>query len=83
MPIERKDKMIKMIKQYSRCLFAFIIAALIIIASLCFLAHSERSSSKNSFSASQIYEMTEGDEEGTDSEISSRIGEELFDIFQN
>ena len=75
--------MIEIMKKYSKCFFAIFIAALIITASLCFLAHSEASEgvSEISFSASQIYEMTESDED--DADISSKIGEELSDLFES
>ncbi len=72
--------MIGIIKKYSKCLFAILIAVLIIIASLCFLAH-KRGISGISFSASQIYEMTDTDRQ--DAEFSSKIREEISDIFEN
>lgn len=70
--------MIKMIKEYSKCLFALLLSALIITLSLCFLAHRS-DASKTSFSASQIYEMTGQSEE--DIEISSKVMEEIINVF--
>lgn len=72
--------MIGIIKKYSKYLFAILVAALIIIASLCFLAHRQNISNI-SFSTSQIYEMT--DIERQDAEFSSKIWEEISDIFEN
>lgn len=72
-------KMIKMTKEYSKCLFALLLSALIITLSLCLLAHSSREASSTSFSASQIYEMTGADEE--EGEIASKVGEEIVNVF--
>ena len=69
--------MIKMIKEYSKCLFALLLSTLIITFSLCFLAQSGNAS-KTSFSASQIYEMTGASEE--DGEVSSKIAEEIVNV---
>lgn len=71
-------KISKAFKNYSRCIFAAVLAALIVAASLCFLAHSFEAS-EISFSPSQIYEMS--GEEGESPEISSKIGEELSGLF--
>jgi len=61
-------------------MYAVLLSLLIITLSLCFLAHSSEASGI-SFSASQIYEMTGTDEE--DSEISSKIAEEIISVFEN
>lgn len=66
------------VKKYSRCIFAGVLAALIMVASLCFLAHSFEIS-EVSFSPSQIYELTE--EKGETPEFSSKISEELSELF--
>ncbi len=66
------------IKTYSRCIFACFLASLIIAASLCFLAHSFEIN-EISFSPSQIYELTGS--EGKQPEISSKISEEISDLF--
>ena len=70
--------MIKMIKEYSKCLFALLLSTLIITLSLCFLAQSG-DASKTSFSASQIYKMTGASED--DGEVSSKITEEIVNVF--
>ena len=69
--------MIKMIKEYSKCLFALLLSTLIITFSIYLLAHRS-DASKTSFSASQIYEMTGADEE--DGEVSSKIAEEIVNV---
>ncbi len=71
-------KMIKIIKEYSKCLFALLLSALIITLSLCFLAHSSDAES-TSFSASQIYEMAGQSED--DGDISSKVMEEIVNVF--
>ena len=70
--------MIKMIKEYSKCLFALLLSTLIITFSICLLAH-RNDASKTSFSASQIYEMTGSGED--DGEVSSKITEEIVNVF--
>lgn len=68
----------KIIKEYSKCLFAAMLSLLIITFSLCLLAQST-DSQETSFSASQIYEMTGTDEDS--GEVSSKVKEEIVNVF--